>query len=55
MKKSEGSRQKTYMYDPMTQTVVWGLLGEQGWVEAGKGGNSWDNCNSINNKMQFKK
>ena len=31
-----------------------GLPEGGGWVEAGKGGESGDSCNSINNKMHLK-
>ena len=54
--KGEGISQRTYMYDPLTRTTVWGLPeGRGSWREVGKGGKIGDNCNSVNNKIQFKK
>ena len=40
MKEGEGISQRTYMRDPWTQTVVWGLPEGVwwGWVEGDEGG-----------------
>ena len=41
------------MHDPWTWTTVWGLPeGVGGWLcGGGQSGKTWDNCNSINNKI----
>ena len=53
MKEGEGISQRTYMRDPWTQTVVWGLPEGLWWGLGGGGrrGKSWENCNNINNKI----
>ena len=40
MKEGEGISQRTYMYDPYTQTTAWWWpegKGSKGWVVVGKG------------------
>ena len=43
------------MYDLWTWTTVWGLPegGGVGW--RGQRGKNWDGCNSLINKIKFKK
>ena len=53
MKDGEGINQRTFIHDSWTQTIIWGLneTGEGvGLHGGGKGGESRNNCNSINNK-----
>ena len=52
LKEGEGISQRTFMKDPWTQAVLWGLTME---VAGGLGKeerreNNWDICNNINNK-----
>ena len=47
--------QRTYMHDPWTETMVWGLPEGWGWAEVGKVEKGRDHTNSTNYKIQFLK
>ena len=51
----EQSCQSTYMHYPWTWSMAWGLPKGVAW-QLGRwreGGESWDKCNSISNKIYF--